>query len=180
MGKAEISEALSLILFVHLAVAADADKALTATGLSRTHHRILFLVALRPGVTVGEIVTLLRVTAQAIQAPLRTLIESGLIEQQSSERDKRRRHLVLSERGQTFLTALADAQYARIAKALDDAGAGPVQGFLSIMQAMMDEHDRQWLYPAEEPTDEMTRLKELVRPSQPAPATKNARSRRPH
>lgn len=73
------SEALSLILFVHLTMAEDADKRLASAGLNRTHHRILFLVDHKSGVTVGEIVNLLRLSAQAIQPPLRTLIDNQLI-----------------------------------------------------------------------------------------------------
>lgn len=141
-------DALSLLLFAHLAVAADADRALAATGLNRTHHRILFLIALKPGITVGEIVGLLRVTAQAIQSPLRTLIDDALIQQQSSKRDRRRRNLVLTERGRTFLNTLSGAQYTRIAKAVGSVGKRQRQGFFDVMRGMMDEHDRDWLYPS--------------------------------
>lgn len=145
------ADALGLILFVHLAIAADCDKHLNAASLNRTHHRILFLVGHRPGVTVGEIVNLLRVSAQAIQAPLRTLIDSGLIEQQSSERDRRRRHLILSEEGAKFLEALSSAQFARIAAARRSAGEESFDGFLRVMRSLMDAPDREWLFPNRKP-----------------------------
>lgn len=141
------ADALSLILFVHLAIAGDADKGLSSTGLNRTHHRILFLVAHRPGLTVGEIVILLRVSAQAIQAPLRNLLDNGLIAQQSSERDRRRRHLTITEQGRAFLETLSNAQFARIAEARRKAGDEAYEGFLRVMRAMMDETDREWLFP---------------------------------
>lgn len=145
------ADALSLILFVHIAIAEDADKRLTPNGLNRTHHRILFLIGLRSGVTVGEIVNLLRVSAQAIQAPLRTLIDNGLIEQQSSERDRRKRHLVLSGKGAAFLESLASGQFARIAAARRNAGEESFDGFLRVMRSMLDEQDRDWLFPTLKP-----------------------------
>lgn len=146
------SDALSLILFVHLAIAGDADKGLASTGLNRTHHRILFLVAHKPGVTVGEIVNLLRLSAQAIQAPLRALLDNGLIEQQSSEKDRRKRHLVITERGMTFLDALSSTQFARIAEARRKAGDESFEGFLRIMRFMTNDADREWLYPSKTQT----------------------------
>ncbi|MGD9810515.1 MAG: MarR family winged helix-turn-helix transcriptional regulator [Sphingobium sp.] len=150
-GLATEADALSLVLFVHLAIAADADKQLSPTGLNRTHHRILFLIGHRPGVTVGELFNLLRVSAQAIQAPLRTLIDSGLIEQQSSERDRRKRHLILSAEGQAFLAELASGQFARIAAARKRAGEESFEGFMRVMRMMMDAEDRDWLYPRSSP-----------------------------
>ncbi|MGE4404334.1 MarR family winged helix-turn-helix transcriptional regulator [Pseudomonas sp.] len=141
------SGVLSLVLFVHLAIAGDADKGLNTTGLNRTHHRILFLVAHKPGVTVGEIVSRLRLSAQAIQAPLRALLDNGLLEQQSSERDRRKRHLVLTERGRSFLHAISHGQFDRITEARKRAGEDAFEGFLRFMRAMTSEEDREWLNP---------------------------------
>jgi DNA-binding MarR family transcriptional regulator len=145
-------ETLTLILFVHLAIAADADKGLLGTGLNRTHHRILFLVAHRPGVTVGEIVTLLRLTPQAVQVYLRTLLDNNLVEQSSSEEDRRRRHLSTTARGKDFLALISRDQYARIASTLGTAGPTNAKSFINLMRDMLDESDRNWLYPkAEQP-----------------------------
>lgn len=141
------ADALSLILFVHLALADDADRKLASTGLSRTHHRVLFLVAHRPGVTVGEIVTLLRLSAQAIQAPLRALIDDGLIEQETSESDRRKRHLIATKQGKDFLKEISEAQFRRILDARNRAGDDAFDGYLRIMRAMTGEGDFEWLYP---------------------------------
>lgn len=156
--EAWAGDALSLILFVHLAIAGDADKGLGSTGLNRTHHRILFLVAHSPGVTVGELVSLLRITAQAIGAPLRTLIDSHLIEQQSSERDRRRRHLIITDEGRKFLDELSRKQFARIAEARRKAGDESFDGFMRMMRCMMDEADRDWLFPPSETATGLPRV----------------------
>ena len=143
-------DALSLVLFVHLAFAEDADKGLAPSGLNRTHHRILFLVAHKPGVTVGELVTLLRLSGQAIQPPLRVLIDNNLIEQQSSEQDRRKRHLIITERGMTFLNTLTGRQFARFTEARRRVGDDSFEGFLRVMRAMTSESDREWLYPTDD------------------------------
>jgi len=144
-------ETLSLLMFVHLAVAGDGDRKLVSAGLNRTHHRILFLIGHKPGVTVGEISTLLRLTTQAIQPPLRTLIDKDFIEQQSSERDRRKRHLNLTARGVEFLTMLTSGQFSRMAEARRRAGDDSYEGFLRFMRAMTMPEDAAWLYPADQP-----------------------------
>jgi DNA-binding MarR family transcriptional regulator len=144
----EVAETLSLFLFVHLALASDADRDLAGAGLGRTHHRILFLVDCQPGITVGEIVTQLRVTQQAIQGPLRELISAGLVRQDSSEKDRRMRHLSTTPRGRQRLAATSKMQYRRISEALGAAHSQRRRAFLAVMRAMLDEHDRERMYPA--------------------------------
>ena len=143
----DIRETLNLFLFVHLALTSDADRGLSGAGLGRTHHRILFLVDARPGVTVGEIVAQLRVTQQAIQAPLRQLISAGLIRQDSSERDRRLRHLSTTALGRERLAATSKLQYRRIAEALGTNKARR-SAFLATMRGMLDEVDRERMYPS--------------------------------
>jgi len=140
-------EALSLILFVHLAVIDDGNKQLGSVGLNRTHHRVLFLVGKKPMVTVRELVSLLRLTAQAIQPPLRTLIDRSLIEQKSSDHDRRKRHLVLTARGNELLEILTAGQMANLAEARRRVGDDGYDGFLGFMRAMMTASDKAWLYP---------------------------------
>jgi DNA-binding MarR family transcriptional regulator len=142
-----ICDALSLILFVHLAFAEDSDKRLASASLNRTHHRILFLVAHKPGVTVGEIVNLLRLTGQAVQPPLRALIDNHLVKQQSSERDRRKRHLTITKNGITFLNSLSSGQFARLSDVRRRVGDDSFEQFLRVMRAMTTESDREWLYP---------------------------------
>ncbi|MBT8472505.1 MAG: MarR family transcriptional regulator [Marinicaulis sp.] len=149
LGEEEwAADALSLLLFARLALAADADSELASCEFGRTHHRILFLVAHRPGVTIGEIVTLLRLSAQAIQGPLRGLIDAGMIEQQSSERDRRKRHLNATAIGEEFLAEISNGQFERIANARRRAGDDSYDGFVRFMRALMEKADREWLYPS--------------------------------
>ena len=46
--------------------------------LARVHHRILFFVALHPGLSVKDLLACLGVTKQAINIPLRQLMEMDL------------------------------------------------------------------------------------------------------
>lgn len=152
------SEALSLLLFVNLALAAEADKELEVEQLNRTHHRILFLVDYRPGVTIGEIVSLLRLTPQAVRGPLRTLIEHGLVRQEASNTDRRKRYLFTTADGDSLLTAVTKPQSRRISAALEIVGATKAEGFMAFMRVMMNTSDREWLYPPEKSGKRARRL----------------------
>ena len=48
-------------------------------GLGRVHHRILYFVARSPGIAVNALLGVLDVSKQALHAPLRELVDKGLI-----------------------------------------------------------------------------------------------------
>jgi len=98
-------------------------------------------------VTVSELVNLLRVTPQAINSPLRTLIDHGLIRQKESATDRRKRDLFLTEEGEALLATVTEVQFRRISAVFDLADAKVTEGFLSVLRGLMDEADRNWLFP---------------------------------
>jgi DNA-binding MarR family transcriptional regulator len=89
-------------------------------------------------------------TPQAIQVHLRELIKNQLIQQTSSEQDRRRRHLSTTPRGKDFLKLISNDQRDRIGTALAEVGAAGTKAFLTMMRQMLDHADRDWLYPKEE------------------------------
>jgi DNA-binding MarR family transcriptional regulator len=69
---------------------------------------------------------------------LRALFDDGLVEARVGKRDKRERHLFLTEKGRALERALSDAQRARMRAAYRAAGPQAVQGFRAVLEAMMD------------------------------------------
>ncbi|EAQ12685.1 transcriptional regulator PetP [Rhodobacterales bacterium HTCC2654] len=69
---------------------------------------------------------------------MRTLVEDGLVESRVGTRDKRERHLVLTEKGQALEADLAEAQRARMRAAYREVGPEAVDGFRKVLEAMMD------------------------------------------
>ncbi|MFI1198360.1 MarR family transcriptional regulator [Streptomyces sp. NPDC020883] len=67
--------------------------------MGRAHHRILTFLAYSPGMSVGELCDTLDLTKQAINAPLRRLIDDDLIRVAPGTKDRRRKELHLTERG---------------------------------------------------------------------------------
>ena len=57
---------------------------------------------------------------------------------QVGQKDRRERHLYLTETGQSLEQELSNAQRARMRSAYRDVGADAVSGFRQVLEAMMD------------------------------------------
>lgn len=141
---AELRRGLELHFFAHLNLAEDADRQLRPMAFGRTHHRILYFVSQTPGITVGELHTLMRVTHQNIQRPMGDLIRDGYIEQRTSMTDRRQRQLFATPKGGELADRLSAGQFERIARAYAAAGPEAVEGFWRVLGHMMEQGDRDW------------------------------------
>jgi DNA-binding MarR family transcriptional regulator len=139
---------LGLFLFAHLNLAADAATELAALDFHRTHHRILYLVAGHPGTSVGDLISILRLTPQAVQSPMKQLNEKGYLEQRHSNTDRRKRRLFVTPKGASLVARLSRRQHSRLAEAFDLAGPTAVKGFLAVLANLMTEDDRRFAEPS--------------------------------
>ena len=138
----ELRWGLELHFFAHLNLAEDADRQLRGLELGRTHHRILYFVARRPGITVGQLLTILRVTHQNIQRALAGLIRDGFIEQRTAPEDRRQRQLFVTDKGRSLFERLSERQFSRILAAYEAAGPEAVRGYWRVLWHMMEDSDR--------------------------------------
>lgn len=134
----QLRKGIEAMFFAYRGFTADPDRILSAKGYGRAHHRALHFIHRSPGTTVNNLLTILGVTKQSLNRVLRTLIEDGLVESRVGTRDKRERHLHLTEDGVALEGALSDAQRARMRLAFRTAGPDAVAGFRQVLEAMMD------------------------------------------
>ncbi len=104
----------------------------------RAHHRAVHFIHRSPGTTVNNLLNILGVTKQSLNRVLRALIEDGLVESRIGTRDKRERHLYLTDKGAALEHELGTAQRARMRAAYRAAGPNAVAGFRTVLEAMMD------------------------------------------
>lgn len=129
-----LPEAWQLMHFALRAVIAEPDRMLAARNLTRVHHRVLFFVAREPGISVGALQGTLGVSKQALAAPLRTLVQQGLIAIRKADHDARVRHVHLTRAGRALEAQLTGAQYALFEAAFAAAGLEAVAGWTEIMR----------------------------------------------
>lgn len=134
----QLRKGIEAMFFAYRGFTADPDRILVQLAYGRAHHRAIHFINRTPGTTVNNLLSILGVTKQSLNRVLRTLIEDGLVESKVGTRDRRERHLYLTEEGRTLEQRLSDAQRSRMRAAYRRAGPEAVAGFRTVLEAMMD------------------------------------------
>ena len=134
----QLRKGIEAMFFAYRGFTADPDRILAEKSYGRAHHRALHFIQRSPGTTVNNLLATLGVTKQSLNRVLRTLIEDGLVLNEVGIRDKRQRHLSLTNAGTELERALSDVQRDRMRAAYRQAGAASVHGFCKVLEAMMD------------------------------------------
>ena len=134
----QLRKGIEAMFFAYRGFTADPDRILEKHGYGRAHHRAIHFINREPGLTVTTLISVLGVTKQSLNRVLRTLIDDGLVESRVGRRDKRERHLHLTEKGAVLERELSEAQRVRMRAAYRAAGPQAVAGFRQVLEAMMD------------------------------------------
>ena len=128
----------AMVAFFHgyQAFTARPDEMLARRGLSRVHHRILFFIARQPGLSVKELLAHLGVSKQALNIPLRQLMQMHLVESRTDEQDKRKRLLTTTEEGARLEAALRREQVRLLERTFEQAGEEAVAGWLAVNELL--------------------------------------------
>ena len=139
LTDAQLRRGIEAMFFAYRGFTADPDRILADYGYGRAHHRAIHFINRWPGTTVNNLLAILGVTKQSLNRILRTLIEDGLVTSAVGTRDRRERHLSLTETGQALEAKLSEAQTARMRDAFRRAGPQAVAGFRAVLEEMMDD-----------------------------------------
>ena len=129
-------ELIELMFFAYRDFVGDADRVLAGDGFGRAHHRVLYFVARRPGMTVAELLEILQITKQSLNRVLKDLLDRGYMTNRLGEADRRQRRLHATPRGAALVDEIAAIQSARFARAfarLDGDAEVRAAAFLAAM-----------------------------------------------
>jgi DNA-binding MarR family transcriptional regulator len=143
LREEELRQAIELLFFAYRDFTGEPDRILSQYGFGRAHHRVIYFVGRHPGITVSELLQILRITKQSLSRVLGQLVREGFIVQQRGLRDRRQRLLQLTEKGRALEALLTERQRARIARAYREAGVEAVEGFRRVLTGMIDGEDRE-------------------------------------
>ena len=135
----ELRRGIELLFYAYRDFTAEPDAILARYGFGRAHHRVIYFVGRNPGITVSELLGILRITKQSLSRVLRQLVREGFIAQRQGTRDRRQRLLYLTEKGIALERSLTATQRARIARAYRRAGAQAVEGYRRVLTGLIDE-----------------------------------------
>lgn len=137
-GEEPMYELIELFFFAYRDFVGDADRLLESYGFGRAHHRVLYFVSRRPGLTIAELLEILRITKQSLNRVLRELIDKNFVEIQAGVLDRRRRQLYATPDGERLALRLALVQTRRFALALEQLGDRGLPSAQAFLKAMID------------------------------------------
>lgn len=133
------SELIELLFFAYRDFISDPDTILGEIGFGRAHHRVMHFVDRKPGLTVAELLDLLKITKQSLARVLKQLVDAGYIEQKPGPEDRRQRELYLTGNGQALIRDLREPQSRRIVAALERSGCAE-EDIARFLLAMVTEN----------------------------------------
>jgi DNA-binding MarR family transcriptional regulator len=143
----DLRQGIELLFFAYRDFTARADETLLQFGFGRAHHRVIYFVGRNPGMTVSELLDILKITKQSLSRVLGQLVRQGFIVQRPGATDRRQRLLSLTDRGADLERKLTEDQRALVARAYKSAGAEAVEGFRKVLTGMINETDRERFKP---------------------------------
>ncbi len=133
---------IELLFFAYRDFVADADRLLERYKFGRAHHRVLHFVNRRPGLTIAELLDVLRITKQSLNRVLKELVNQGYVEPRAGSPDRRQRHLHVTAAGKELAQELAQTQSRRFVAALDQLPADGRENAIKFLLSMIDETER--------------------------------------
>lgn len=99
-----------LFYFAYKTYITTADKIIEQFGMQRQHHRFLFFICNKPGITQKELLQVLEISKQGSHHTLKVLKEKALIIEKPAQTDKRLKELYPTEQGYALIEELNAAQ----------------------------------------------------------------------
>jgi DNA-binding MarR family transcriptional regulator len=137
-----VIDMIELLFFAYRDFVSDPDAILAKSKFGRAHHRVLHFVQRNPGLTVADLLDILKITKQSLGRVLKQLIDSGYIEQRTGDEDRRQRLLYATPAGKALALSLSDPQSQRIRAALAQLGPNGRAVVTSFLFAMIDDAER--------------------------------------
>ncbi|MDQ2763407.1 MAG: MarR family transcriptional regulator [Pseudomonadota bacterium] len=145
LREEQLRLAQDLFFFAYRDFTGAADEVLDELGLGRAHHRALHFVGRNPGISVGELLGILRITKQSLARVLSALVEQDLVTQAAGRNDRRQRLLHLTEAGHALERRLFERQRERLLAAFREAGGPAVDGFRRVLRTIAGPGARAYL-----------------------------------
>ena len=79
LGESETVALIEMLFFAYRDFVTDPDAILEQLGFGRAHHRVVHFVGRDPGMTVAQLLDILRITKQSLGRVLKDLIDKGYV-----------------------------------------------------------------------------------------------------
>ncbi len=135
-NESRLREAIESLYFGYREFTAGPDRILEQRGLNRVHHRILYFVGRNDAISVNALLNILDVSKQALNAPLRKLVATGLVSNDPAPFDRRVKQLRLTAEGRRLERRLTGTQMRQLTRIFKAAGSDAEAGWHEVMQRL--------------------------------------------
>lgn len=143
LGENETVALIELLFFAYRDFVSDPDAVLEQLGFGRAHHRVVHFVGRYPGMTVAQLLDILRITKQSLGRVLKDLIDKGYVFQKEGETDRRQRLLHLTEAGEELRQRLMAPQMSRIRRAVTETSGNGNSSMREILYHLVSPENRE-------------------------------------
>ena len=133
---------IELFFFAYRDFVADADEILETLGFGRAHHRVLHFVGRDPGMTVAQLLEILKITKQSLSRVLKELLEKGYVMQREGTDDRRQRLLFLTPKGDALWRRLIAPQMSRFDRAVAESRDASHPHYYEMLYRMISDQNR--------------------------------------
>ncbi len=139
---APMFDLIELFFFAYRDFVGDADRLLESFRFGRAHHRVLHFVSRRPGMTIAELLDILKITKQSLNRVLKELLDQQFVEARPGVADRRQRLLFPTPKGRKLALDLAELQSERFARALAALPGRAREDAIAFLLATIDPAER--------------------------------------
>jgi DNA-binding MarR family transcriptional regulator len=141
-GMPPMYDLIELLFFAYRDFVGDPDRLLESLRFGRAHHRVLHFIHRNPGLTIAELLDILRITKQSLNRVLKELLDERFVEQRTGTADRRQRRLFLTAKGSALALDLSVLQSQRFTRALAQLPENAREDATRFLLAMIDPDER--------------------------------------
>ena len=143
LSEQETVALIELLFFAYRDFVSDPDEILDQFGFGRAHHRVVHFVGRDPGMTVQQLLDILRITKQSLGRVLKELVDKGYVFQKEGDQDRRQRLLYLTGKGEELRQRLMLPQVKRIRRAVAQSAGATAQTYRNLLYHMVSPENRE-------------------------------------
>jgi len=141
LSEKEIRKLMELLFFSYRDFTSGPDKVLEKIEFGRAHHRIIYFVGKKEGITIKDLLSILQITKQSLSRVLNQLVKNKYIDV-STGFDKRTKKLSLTSKGLELEKKLSIIQINKIRNVLKSKKDIDINGFKKILFDMINEESK--------------------------------------
>jgi len=138
----QIKEFIEKLFLCYRDTFSDSKSVLNKYSLGIAHNKVLHILSVYEGITIGELLNKLKITKQSLNRILRDLIKINVIIFKKDAKDSRVKHVHLNEKGEKIFDEIFSKQKKRIYNALLSSSAKEVVDFNNVLKKLINSNER--------------------------------------